>query len=65
MPCDYHKIAEPGEVRDDVLGDAFAEVIVARIAGEIGEGEDGDAGMADRLALRRFAGADGSGCLAA
>ena len=65
MPRDYHQIAEAGEARDDVLRNPFAEVIVARIAREIGEREHGDAGMANRLALRSFEGADADGRLAA
>ena len=45
MPRDHHQVAEPREAGDDILGDALAEVVVAGIAGEVGQRQDRDRRM--------------------
>ena len=59
MPRDHHQVAEPREAGDDILGDALAEVVVAGIAGEVGQRQDRDRRMADRFGQRTLAGRAG------
>ena len=47
---DDRQVGETPKRRDDVFGRSFAEVLLGRIAAQIGEGQHGDRGMA---ALRR------------
>ena len=54
VPRDHHQIAEPGEAGNDVFGDPLAEMIVTRIAGQIGQRQDRDGRMPDRLRRRTF-----------
>ena len=39
---DDEQLGEPRQLRDDVLGDAVAEVFLIRVATHAGEGENGD-----------------------
>src|SRR5262245_43179317 len=39
---DDEEFREPRQLRDDVFRDAVAEVVLTRVAAEVGEGEDGD-----------------------
>ena len=55
MPRDHHQVAEPREAGDDILGDALAEMVVARIAREIGERQDRDRRMADGFGRQTLA----------
>ena len=51
MARDHHQVAKPRQVGDDVLGDALAEMVVARIPRKIGKREHGDRRRAKVLQL--------------
>jgi len=42
MPGDHHQAAKAGQVGDDVLGDARADMVVARISRKIGKRKHGN-----------------------
>lgn len=42
IPGDHDQLVEAGQLGDDVLGDAVAEISLLRIAAHVVEGQDGD-----------------------
>jgi hypothetical protein len=42
-PCDDAEVSQPAQVRDQLLGEAVAQVLAVRVSGEVGEWKDGEA----------------------
>ena len=50
---DDEEPAQARERRDDVLGDAVGEIVLLGVAAHVGEGQDGDRGLVERLRAGR------------
>ena len=50
-----NRLRNARQLRDDVLGDAVAEVLLFRIAAHVGEGQDRDRGLRRQIASARLA----------